>query len=227
MPVPQKNDWKKLREQYGVAQNSVKASVGAKLEKFHKIKKRNTRDAVRALCEVHGALANWRTYLGGKKDKPSQDFYKDVTEMQKDVRTRIDKLDEYLQAQKDAYKLTLDMVLKSKRLRAAFRSFLAKEYATENLDFVVDYLNRTDPNKLFSTYIGDNSSKEINLPEPIVSKLKSAQKAGLKLSDFKDACEHVRILLIQDKLPDFLKDPSVISALDIKIKTGFLDRWLN
>ncbi|XP_015227414.1 PREDICTED: regulator of G-protein signaling 1-like [Cyprinodon variegatus] len=114
--------------------------------------------------------------------------------------------------------LSLEKILRDKKYRALFRSFLKSEFSEENIDFWIaceDFRSTSDDlkwkaEKIYGEFIGPTACREINVDHSIREKIQKSLKKPSR-SCFDEAQKHVFLLMLRDSCPRFLQSHAYLS----------------
>ncbi|MEQ2287730.1 hypothetical protein AMECASPLE_015609 [Ameca splendens] len=114
--------------------------------------------------------------------------------------------------------LSLEKLLRDKKFRAPFRSFLESEFSEENLDFWLaceDYRSTSDnlkwrAEKIYEEFIRPTAHREINVDHCVREKIQESLKKPSRRC-FDEAQKHVYLLMLRDSCPRFLHSDAYLS----------------
>lgn len=200
--IPTKSDWKYLREtKYGIKKGRAKASVGAALEAYHKAS--TSKDKIEKLKAVDTALRNYMKALD-PKNKEEKKFIGEIGEIIKKVKARNAKLEGYRKLETNTLSLSLDQVLKSKKLMKSFHAYCKSELNDNELEFVVFVDKGASKEALYKNYVSDAGAKQVNLPSGVKKPLDQLAP-NYNQMDFSAARKSIAKMLSLDALTRYKK----------------------
>ncbi|KAM4738474.1 regulator of G-protein signaling 21-like [Anableps anableps] len=114
--------------------------------------------------------------------------------------------------------LSLEKLLRNKKYRAAFRSFLESEFSEENIDFWLaceDFRSTSNDlkwraEKIYEEFIRPATCREINVDHSVREKIQESLKKPTRCC-FDEAQKHVYLLMLRDSCPRFLHSDAYLS----------------
>jgi hypothetical protein len=203
MAIITRAEWRKIRDRNGVGKGHAKVSIGGALDAYHASKTCDARLA--KLNALAAAYASYSKSLDIKKSGEQQLAREIGGQLLPAVRQAQDKYEEYKEIARDAQKLTVTKLFKSKRMMALFTPYAKKNYVDESVDFVRAVDKNMKKQQIWETFVSEDAPQMVNLPGAIRSKLEvfSADKQYDKMN-FADARKNVASMLEMDVLPRFV-----------------------
>ncbi|XP_012706670.1 regulator of G-protein signaling 21 isoform X2 [Fundulus heteroclitus] len=116
------------------------------------------------------------------------------------------------------FDLCLETLLRDKKYRTPFRSFLESEFSEENLDFWLaceEFRSTSDDlkwraEKIYEEFIRPTACKEINVDHRVREKIQESLKKPSRCC-FDEAQKQVYLLMLRDSCPRFLHSDAYLS----------------
>jgi hypothetical protein len=203
MAIITRAEWRKIRDRNGVGKGHAKVSIGGALDAYHATKTCDTRLA--KLDALAAAYASYSKSLDIKKPGEQQLAREIGGQLLPAVREAQDKYEDYKKIAKDAQNLTVDKLLKSKRMLALYTTYAKKAYTDESLDFIRAVDKKMKKQQIWETFVDSEAPRLINLPGAIRSKLEvfKADEQYDKMN-FTEARRSICDMLERDSLPRFV-----------------------
>jgi regulator of G protein signaling-like protein len=212
MAVITRAEWTKIRDGNGVKQGRAKVSIGKTLDAYHAARKCEDR-----IAKIKLLLDAWFKYVneldmtvpGEKK------LAREIGETHiKDAKDALDKYEELKKVTKNAEALTIEILMKSKRMMELFTRYTRNEDNDENLEFVRGVDKRMQKQELYEKYVSEEAPRQVNLSEKTRTDLdKLAQVNQFDKMNFADARGEIVKFLNRDIIPRFRKTPEFLDLM--------------
>jgi alanyl-tRNA synthetase len=203
MAVISRAQWTKIRDRCGVKQGRARVSIGKTLDAYHAAKKCDDRIAkVKALLDAYSKyVKELDSTVPGEKQLAHEI---DLIHIQ-DANAALDKYEKLKQVTKNAEALTIEILMKSKRMMELFTRYTRNEDNHETLQFVRGVDKRLPKRELYEKFVSEDAPLQVNLSSEARTELDGlAQGNQFEKMNFAAARGEIVKFLNRDIIPRFI-----------------------
>lgn len=206
MAVITRAEWTKIRDHNGVKQGRAKVSIGKSLDAYHAARNCDDRIAkVKLLLDAYSKYVNELDV----KISGEQQLAREIGGIHiKNAKDALDKYEELKEVTKNALRLTIDTLLKTKRMLDLFAPYAKKSHIDESLEFIRAVDKRMKKQEIYEKFISEDGPRQVNVSADIRGKLDAlAKDKEFDKMNFADARKAICGMLNSDVIPRFIQTP--------------------
>jgi regulator of G protein signaling-like protein len=213
MAVITRAEWTKIRDRHGVKAGNSSVSIGKTLDAYHAAKTCDQR--ITKAKDLLNAYAKYSSDLD-VKIPGQQQLAREIGGLYiKEAKDALEKYEDLKKFAKKAQDLSMDLLLKSKRLMAIFTPYAKKTMVDESLDFIRAVDKRAKKQEIYEKYVKEHAPRWINVPGAIRDKLDElAKDEQYDKMDFVPARKSIAAMMEADVLPRFIQTKEFKEALN-------------